>query len=56
MKKSILFILVLTFCFNAYSQEGWISYHKVNKGEMQSAKDAIAKKKLKNIMVVQTEN
>jgi hypothetical protein len=44
MKKSILFILALTLCFNAYSQEGWVSYYKVNDGQMQTAKDAIAKK------------
>ena len=44
MKKSILFIFALTLCFNAYSQEGWVSYYKVNDGQMQTAKDAIAKK------------
>ena len=44
MKKSILFILALTLCFSANSQEGWMSYYKVNKGEMQNAKTSIAKK------------
>ena len=44
MKKSILFILALTLCFSANSQEGWLSYYKVNKGEMQNAKTSIAKK------------
>ena len=44
MKKSILFIMALTLCFSANSQEGWLSYYKVNKGEMQNAKTSIAKK------------
>ena len=44
MKKSILLSLALTLCFNAYTQEGWMSYYKVNDGQMQSAKDAISKK------------
>jgi hypothetical protein len=44
MKKSILLLFVFVLSFSANSQEGWVTYYKVNKGEMQSAKEAIAKK------------
>ena len=36
--------MALTLCFSANRQEGWLSYYKVNKGEMQNAKTSIAKK------------